>query len=811
MQRRFVLALATIILTAGPLTAQTTIADATRGLTRQDGYFPIYLDAARSRLLLEISRWNEEFLYLPSLATGIGSHPLGLDRGMIGGSRIARWVRSGNRAHLELTNPGFAAVTDNADLRRSVDESFPTSVVASLEIVGEERDRVVVDATPFFVGDQMDIIGRLRGANQGTFRLERDRSGIHEPRTRAFPENTEVEVSLTFASDNPGWEIRRHAPDGRALTIRQHHSLVKLPNGDYRPRRFDPRSGFFSVTIWDFAKGPEHDYPTRYIVRHRLEKRNPGDAPSEAVKPIVYYLDPGIPEPYRSAFREGAMWWNDVFAAAGYVNAFRVEDMPADMDPMDSRYHVIQWVHRTAPSWSIGPSFVDPRTGEIIKAAVRMDSHRSLVNYDQYAGAVPAFGMGDEGTDHWLAEFDQQVTGEEFTMARRRQHTAHEVGHTLGLAHNFISESQGRASVMDYPAPLIRLDDGRIDLSQAYRPGPGAWDSLAIRYGYTEFPPDQEDAGLEAIIREGQRRGLDFITNPDENPAGAYPEATTWVNGSDMLEELDRVMTVRRHLLERFDTRAIRPGEPMTLLATRFGIVYLHHRYTLGGALKAVGGMEFRYGVRGDTMPPTRVIPADRQRRALRMVMDALEPSELAVPERIVPLLSMRTYGYPREERSLGSPAGPAFDQLSAARSLAHDVVGGLLHPARMARVAAFSARNPAMPALDEVLGTIVERTWGVEPRGEGAALRRVVQRAVLDELTGLAADTNATVEARAAAEWTLRNLRETITRRRALTAADAAHLDLAAADITRFLERREAPTPRSRPLDSPPGSPIGW
>ncbi len=807
---------------ATPLHGQQPIADATRTLEKRDGFFPLYWDAAKGRLLLEIpaGRLDRDFLYLPSLATGLGDASTGLDRGTIGSEQLARFERTGPKVLLVLQNPRFRARTDNEALARSVLESFPRSSVASFDVLAEETGRVLVDVTAFVLGDLTDVRGALRGSNQGGFQVDRDRCTIYLPRTKAFPRNTEIEAALTFVSEQPGPAVQSHAPDARALTLRQHLSLVALPDSAFRPRRFDPRIGLFPVTFYDFAQPFDRDYVVRYAIRHRLVKRDPTALVSEPVQPIVYYLDAAIPEPYRSAFRQGAMWWNNVFEAAGFRNAFRVEDMPADMDPMDARYNVIQWVHRTDPDYSIGPAFVDPRTGEIIKAAVRMESHRSVVDYDLFAGAAPAVARAeeqdpldaDEGLGDWIAGLDPTVSAVEFAMARRRQHAAHEVGHTLGLAHNFIAAADGRTSVMAYPAPLITFAQGRIDLSQAYRDGPGVYDSLAIRWAYTQFPTGQEDSGLSAIVREGMAHGLRFLTNPDEGDDNAFPEGTTWINGRDAVEELARVQAVRDTLVARFDERAIQPGEPMALLRRRFATVYLHHRFILGAAIKAVGGMEYRYGLRGDSLPVTHVIPAARQRRALELLLDAIQPAELSIPEPVLADLAPTPFGYDADPRGFDSPAAPAFDQLGAARTLATRVIAGLLSAGRTARIAALADRDPSLPVLTEVIGRMVARTWGVASPARHAAVQRVVQRVLVSQLVRLASDGDAGPEARAAAEWGLRRISRIIARTPA-TALDGetqAHRDLAAADIERFLSRRDPPTARSTAPPMPPGTPIG-
>ncbi|HUF65274.1 MAG TPA: zinc-dependent metalloprotease [Gemmatimonadaceae bacterium] len=761
---------------------------------------PLRYDAASGKVFLTVPRLGEELLYLNTLATGLGAQAVGLDRGEVGTNALVRFERHGARVYLVRANTGYVALTESEALRRSAEESFPSSVLGSFAVQSTGPGGVVVDATDFLLSDAFDVIGRIRRAQWGTVRLDRERSFIDAANTRSHPLNTEVRAVLSFTSEDPHVELRRVTPDARTITMEQHHSFVRLPEPPLAIRPFDPRAGLFANTFFDFAQGPESDYRRRGVVRWRLE---PSDTAAymrgekvEPVKPIVYYLDPAIPEPYRTAFLDGGRWWNDIFEAAGWRNAFRIEPLPAGVDALDARYPAIYWVHRHTRGPSVGPSLRDPRTGEIITTVIRMDSYRSLVDHDIYMGLFPAADAGE-----------LQLTSEEFSMARRRQHIAHEIGHTLGIAHNFVAATQGRSSVMDYPYPLIVLNaEGGPDVSFAYRPSGGAHDTLAIRYAYTWFPTrEAEAAGLHQMVNEAEARGLRYIGDAHVGPAGSYPAASQWVEGSNMLEALQRTMAVRRVLMERFDERAALFGEPLAVLNRRFAHVYLHHRYALQGATKYVGGMEFGYALRGERTEPTQILPADEQRQALRLVLANLQPVALRIPERVVRLIPPVPSGYDSDLTLIPTPAGTAFDPLATAHSLAQEIVDGVLHPERAARLVSFNARDPASLSFDEVARALVDATWGTPAGGDAhdAALRRVTQRAAVDGLLDLAGNRGATSEVRATAAHHLARVRE-IAARTGAGNADQGHRAAVRRDIDRYFDGRDDRAARPRPMPIP-------
>jgi hypothetical protein len=783
-----------------PSAPGTSIAARTQGMEKRDGFVPVYRDTAQNRIYLELPRDSAEMLAFFTLATGLGSNPVGLDRGEDGASYVTRFDRDGARVLVVFENWSFRSSSANPAHRRSVTESFPPSTVAALPLLASEGGRLLVDATDFVVRDWMSVPSALRAADQGSYALARDRSAVDWAFTRAYPENTELDAWLTFAAaGRPGSIVAAMAPDGQAFTLREHISLLALPDAGYRPRVLDPRIGYFALEFKDYAQPIQADLVQRWIARHRLERVNPDDPRSPIKNPMIYYLDRGIPEPIRSAMMQGAKWWEQAFAEAGLAGGFAVRDLPEGVDPMDARYNVIQWVNRNERGWSVGGALGDPRTGEILKGMARLDSHRARTDYNLYAGLMGA-GPGAADTA--------------FVLARIRQVTAHEIGHTLGLAHNYIASTYDRASVMDYPPPRLRLDaHGDIDLSAAYAVGPGPYDVWAIHWGYGIFPAATEAESLRAIVADGLRRGFLFLSDADARPDFASdPRTNLWDDAATPLDFLRSQMQVRRVAIARFGERNIRPGEPVALLQERFAPVYFLHRFALGALAKTIGGMEYANVVAGDGQQETRPVPAAAQRAALSALLNALEPGELAIPDSVLTLLGPRPYGYQGSVELFRSRTRPAFDALGAARTLAQMIVDAVLQRDRAARLVAFASREPNPLTLAAVIDSLVSRTWRPDAPGRAALneLRRVAGRAVADRLLALAADTAAAPEVRAMADFKIAAL-GALARQRARTGSEEsrAHWNATATDCARWTQRRTLPTP-SPALAAPPGDPFG-
>jgi hypothetical protein len=782
------------------------IQDTVKDMQAFPGYFSFYWDAGTGKIWLEIDKFDREFLYVTSMPAGLGSNDIGLDRNQLGQSRVVKFHRIGPKVLLIQPNYAFRANSDDPHERKAVDDGFARSVIWGFKAEAEGSGRVLVDFTPFLMQDVHGVISRIRRSQQGTFRLDESRSAVYLPNSRNFPKNTELEALLTFTSGDAGHSLRQVAPDSSAVSLRQHHSLVELPGPGYEPREWDPRSMFGGQSGYiDFAAPIDKPLQKKLISRHRLKKKDPSAKMSEAVEPIVYYIDRAAPEPIRTALLEGASWWNQAFEAIGYRNAFRVEILPEGADPLDVRYNMVNWVHRATRGWSYGGSVSDPRTGEIIKGHVVLGSQRIRQDFLIATGLVTDYDGSPEATREAV----------EMGLARIRQLSAHEVGHTLGVGHNYASSVNDRASVMDYPHPRVRITpDGKLDLSDAYGVGIGKWDVVCMAYGYQDFPDDvDERQALKSILDQAFNSGLLYLTNQDAAPAGgAHPLSNDWDNGSNAVDELIHKMKVRRIALDSFSEKKVPVGEPLSALEEVLVPVYLFCRYQIEAAASVIGGLYYGHTVRGGAQEAPSFVSASEQRRALQELLRTLAPENLAVPDHILDILPPRAPGLQQTRELFPGYTGIPFDPLGAAETLAGITVANLLHPERAARLIQYHARDPQLPDYYEVLDTLLSFTWKAPGKtGLQQEIQRVVDNVVLFHLMGVAVFEQTAPQVRSVALLKIEELNSWLKERLAEVKEPnrKAHIQYALSQIEQFRDdpgRLNLP----RPLSAPPGAPIG-
>lgn len=778
------------------------IEEKTKDLKKYEGFMNFYWDENAGKIWLEVDKPDTEILYVTSLPAGLGSNDVGLDRGLLGSERIVKFSKVGRKILLIQPNYNYRAVTNDVAEKRAVEQSFAQSTLWGFVAEAETGNRVLVDATDFLLRDAMQVSNRLRSNQQGNYSLEKSRSVIYWPRTKNFPMNSEFEATVTFVNNdgNTGNYVNSVTPSAEAITLRLHHSFVQLPDNDYKPRVFDPRSSYIPVSFYDYSTPVSEPVEKFFIMRHRLKKKDPTAAMSEPVKPIIYYLDNGTPEPIRSALLEGAGWWNQAFEAAGYKNAFQVKLLPEDADPMDVRYNVINWVHRSTRGWSYGASVTDPRTGEIIKGHVTLGSLRVRQDYLIAQGLLAPFENGTPVDDKML----------KMALQRLKQLAAHEVGHTLGLMHNYAASISNRASVMDYPHPTVRLNAaGEIDLSNAYDNKIGEWDKVSIAFGYQDFPEAiNETSALNKILTTAAAKGLQFISDQDaRRPGGHHPLAHLWDNGTDAVTELKEVMKVRAKALSQFGEKNIRPGMPMAMLEDVLVPVYFYHRYQVEAVTKLAGGMYYTYALRGDGQTMTRALSKEEQRKALNAVIDCLDPTFLQLPDRIVQMIPPRPAGYDFSRELFRKRTGLAFDALSPAETAADLPLSFLFNSERLSRMAQYEVTSNGL-GVTEMINTLIAKTWKA-PRLSGIEklIQLQTEQVLLTYLLSASVNDNNSFAVKSNLKKALADLK-TFIDTQSKTATDETykgHLLLA-------LERMKEPE-KAKPTihkEIPPGAPIG-
>jgi hypothetical protein len=723
--------------------------------TSQDfnGFFNFTLIKNEDKIVLEVDKLNTEFLYVSSLASGVGSNDLGLDRGKLNRSKVVKFVKTGNKILLIQPNYNYRATSNNSDEVKAVDDAFAISVLWGFSIEKEENNIYYVDATEFLMQDAANVINTLQRSKQGNYKLDQSRSSLYIPGFRSFPKNSEFEALLTFTGNATGRLIGSVSPTAGSVTVRQHHSFIELPDQNYKPRIFDPRAGYFGISYNDYAVPIDQPIVQRFINRHRLEKKNPKAKISKPIQPIIYYVDRGAPEPIKSALIEGASWWNQAFEAAGYKDAFIVKEMPEGADMLDVRYNVIQWVHRSTRGWSYGASIGDPRTGEILKGHVSLGSLRVRQDLMIAQGLLSPFGANKNKMDK----------AKEMALARIRQLSAHEVGHTIGLSHAYSSSSENRSSVMDYPHPLVKIINNEIDLSEAYDDKIGEWDKVSIRYGYEDFTKGtNEKEALHEIIQNSLKKGMSFLSDAT-SAGGVHPFTHQWDNGAKPYDELIRMMKVRTIALNNFGVNTIPEGTPFANLEDVLVPIYYFHRYQITAASKVMGGLNYRYALKGDGQMITKMISAKEQEDALNALLSVVKPESLAIPENLLQIIPPKPMGYRRSStENIKTKTGVTFDPLSAAEALSNMVFSELTNPARAQRLLEYGGRNSNQPGLEKVLDKLVAETWETNREaGYLGDLQKVADNTLLSNLMQLAASNDASNEVKAVTWLKIQELKE--------------------------------------------------
>ncbi len=776
------------------LCSQAMIAAVATPASTEKIFMAVTANQSDGKVLIDVPAWNQDLLMMVTLENALGSNDIGLDRAQNSDPRLVEFRRIGKRVLLVQKNTRYVANSNDKDEAKAASDAFAEAVLWAGTLVEGSENRL--DISTLLLVDWHGVAARLQQTKQGSYALDKDRSAVLPDEAHAFPANSEFSALLTFNGAGEGSYVQQIAADPQVLTVKQRISFVRLPDDGFKPRTYHPASGGFSISRYDFAQAITENLEVRLQPRFNLQKIDPTAARSRVIKPIVFYLDRGTPEPIRSALLEGANWWSKAFDDAGFIDGFRAELAPVGMSMSDVRYNTITWTHRATRGWSYGGGLIDPRNGEIIKGYVNLGSQR--VRQDLVIAESLLAPYGKNAAPALL------VQAKAMALARLRQLAAHEVGHALGFAHNFAASRTGNGSVLDYPHPEITLDaGGNPQILSPYNVGMGEWDKFLVAHGYGDFPAEQESAALAKLRADIAAKGYRYVSDGDSRGAGvAHESGLLWDVAGEPLSGLAQLLKIRRVALSRFAEGGVPPNRQLGEAERRLVPLYLLHRYQAEAVIRLIGGSQYSYGLVADSDRSSNPVSADQQMRALQAAADMISDENLSIPNSVLEILSPPSNEYSRSPEDFATLMQPMFDPLLAASSATALVTQFTFDPARLNRVAFQHSRNVNSPSVEDVFEVMVTDYWKASASGKSAMLAQTRNWVLID--AALLTLDGGNLHPAVAAQWrqALQNLSAKLRRSKDMQSQQASTY------IQRYLDDPASVKLRALPA-IPPGAPI--